>query len=227
MNLLEPLSDSLRVIGYNYRDQGAKRFNPYKAVGDLEGLVRSQDGPILLGGHCTGAAMSSSVKDDVAGRVLICPYLGSELLSSLPRIIYRIGRLLPLCQFDRLIAYLGLDRFIGIRTPIPLQDVWSLRNFQPGSKDDSPYWMVASHDEILGTMYSRRNYDSVRSALKSAYPDGTDKSRLASGLTHSLNTIPGHLIPFLSSCPKRRKDRIIDSIQVYCEGRLASQASII
>ena len=119
MLLLGPLSEEARIIAYNYRSHGGskERFSPRGAVKELEGLVEDQDGPVFLGGHCTGAAISSSVKSDVQGRVLVCPYLGSDYLSTLPKAIMRLGRLLPICYMDRFIDYTGLVKCFGCGEP--------------------------------------------------------------------------------------------------------------
>lgn len=222
MLLLEPIADAARVVAYNYRDHGRsrKRFSPTSAVGDLERLVRGGQGPVFLAGHCTGAAVSSAVKADVKGRVLLCPYLGTDYLAAIPKIIMKVGRFLPLCYMDRLISYAGLAKFFGVENSKPLQDVMALRRFQPASSDPHAMWMVSPRDEVLGTIYSSGHYDCMRSRLRDLYPHGVDKSRLVTGLTHSLNVIPGHLIPFLSACPSKRRQRIVDAIIDYCDSRV-------
>ena len=215
--LLEPLAEKAKVVAYNYRDQKKRRFNPYKAVEDLDDLIKQQDSPVFLAGHCTGAAISISARSDVQGRILICPYLGKDHLSSIPRWMMQIGKHLPLCYMDRLIQYLGLTDYIGVKNEKPLQDVWAMRNFQPKFSQSQAMWMVSSHDEILGTLFSIKHYARMKSYLKAQYPSGQDKSRLIKGLTHSLNTIPGQLIPALASCPDRRRKRIVDALLTFCK----------
>jgi len=222
MRLLEPLADSARIVAYNYRSHGGskKRFSPSRAVEDLEDIVQAQDNPIFLAGHCTGAAVSSTVKEKVQGRILLCPYLGADYLAAVPRIVMKLGRYLPVCLMDKAITYFGLANYIGVKNTRPLQDILALGRFRPSANGSSAMWMVASHDEVLGTVYSRQYQERMCAYLKGSYPEGIDRSRLVKGLNHSLNTIPGQLLPFLSSCPHKRQQRIVDSILDYCESNL-------
>ncbi len=226
LQILEPLSDAVRIVAYNYRGHGASGgvFEARQVVADLAALASREVSPLFLAGHSTGANISASVDTPVSGRIFLCPYIEpSYLAKGRRRVLAAASRMPGMFQLiDRALTAFGLARRFGFKNSRPLSDLLELSKMTSSKSRNIPaLWMIPDRDEILGTWRNPEHLESIKLSLHIAYHSGSDRSDILSGLNHCFNTQVGNLFQMFN-CPPETKQAIVDTILQFCWSSIAN-----
>ncbi len=217
--LLEPLAEEARVLTYNLRGHGKSegKFDPPILVEDLENIVKQQVTPVVLLGQSIGAGISAAAaktQGNVCGVYMINPYLDPEFLSDTQLKYVSLAQKSTYTGLPTLIDPILHHLFKGFHNRRPIRDFGSLKKVKLSeSIDDIPIsWIISDKDEVLGTIDNQEHYSKIRQILSLHYPNSTDRSELAQGLNHCLNTTKGDYAPFMKKEKGKDSERIVTDI---------------
>lgn len=219
--LLEPLAEELRVLAFNLPGHGKSTglYEPGSLASCVADLVAAERRDVVCAGHSLGGGIAAAACRElpaVCGAYLLNPYVGQACVTDAG-----YGAMLATRVASRVfgrgadaLARLFVKGFNNVR---PVRDYAALWRIQSESlMTDKPVsYLLAEKDEIMVGDNPYR-YDFVRSMLCKLFPRGYDRSFLARGLNHCLNTGQKDWAPFLKPEPGKDSDALLTNMRDFC-----------